>query len=526
MFRKNTLKWRLFTGFALLLALVLASACSRPGAESQASGAEAAPAETPVAEGAQEVAAVGELPLNTNSQAARDAYTQAEYLMDVGRGVQSRAKFQEAIAADPGFVRAYWGISNVALSFNEFQEVLDAAGEHLDGAAPSDKALIEINRSFLSNSPAQGEAVAEQLVVDYPESARAYIVLGGMQAAANENVEARESFETALSLDANSAGAMLSLANNYLFGEPKDFDKAEQAIMQFNDAYPLEARGFEILGDIKRAQGDLESALAAYQRAGEIDPTLELALHKQGHINSFLGNIDAARESYDAAIAAAPPESKAGYAVFKAFTRIHQGDIAAAVDELVELADNVAAMGTPADQVKGVQVFALTSAAQAALHAGMYDRAAELIERRNELNLLIAADVGTADAERLQRANNLMWDGLLNAYQGNRETADNDADQIARIVENDDNPRKMEPVHWVRGMAALRTGDYATAVAELRGADHANTMYIRYQLAEALRSAGNGEQAQPLYQQVADFNFNSVGFALVGDDARRKAAGG
>jgi tetratricopeptide (TPR) repeat protein len=222
----------------------------------------------------------------------------------------------------------------------------------------------------------------------------------------------------------------------------------------------------------------------------------------------------------------APPESKAGYAVYKCFTRIHEGDDSAAIDELEALADNVASMGTPSDQVKGLQVFALTSAAQVALDAGMYDRALAIIERRNAINMAIAEDVGTEDAARLQRANNLMWDGLLAAYQGNVEAAEQNAAEIANIVADDDNPRKMEPVHWVLGAAALNAGNYESAVEELRQADHANNMYIRFKLAQALEGAGEAEEAMPLYQQVADFNFNSVGFALVGDEAEAKVSGG
>lgn len=512
----------------LILSLVLASACSRDDSNanttSQTPAAEA-PAAMAEEEAAQETGGDGELPINTESAEARDLYVQGEYLMDVGRGVQSRARFQEAIEADPGFARAYWGVSNVALSFNEFQESLDAAREQVGEGDDSDLALIEVNSSFLTNSPAEGEAIAETLVEEYPESTRALILLAGMQTASNKNEAARSSFNKALQLDPNSAGAMMGLANNYLFGEPKNFSQAERTINSFNAAYPNEARGFETLGDIQRAQGDLEAALAAYQRAAEIDPTLELALHKQGHINSFLGNIDEARASYDAAIEVAPPESKAGYAVYKCFTRIHQGDVEAAINELVDLADNVAAMGTPADQVKGVQVFALTSAAQAALDAGLYDQAATLIERRNDVNTAIAADVGTADSERLIRANNLLWDGLLAAYQGDEAAASAAATEIQSIVAGDDNPRKMEPVHWVLGAAALNAGQFDTAVEELQKADHANNMYIRYQLAEALEGAGRADEAQPLYKQVADFNFNSVGFALVGDDAKEKTGG-
>ena len=93
------------------------------------------------------------------------------------------------------------------------------------------------------------------------------------------------------------------------------------------------------------------------------------------------------------------------------------------------------------------------------------------------------------------------------------------------MVANDDNPLKMEPVHWVRGVAALSNGEFAEAASELSEANHANNMYIRFQLAQALEGAGQADKARELYQQVADFNFNSVGFALVGDDARQKVAG-
>ncbi|MDX2419329.1 MAG: hypothetical protein QNK19_17860 [Xanthomonadales bacterium] len=68
------------------------------------------------------------------------------------------------------------------------------------------------------------------------------------------------------------------------------------------------------------------------------------------------------------AIALAPPESRASSAVYKGFTYIHGGDIPAAIDELEALAGEVESMGTPADQVKGLQVFALIGK-NAAAHA-------------------------------------------------------------------------------------------------------------------------------------------------------------
>jgi tetratricopeptide (TPR) repeat protein len=315
------------------------------------------------------------------------------------------------------------------------------------------------------------------------------------------------------------AGALTGLAINNLFGEPKDFIVAESWANKLITAYPNEAKGYEILGDVKRAQNDLEAALEAYNSASQTDPTLELAAHKRGHVNSFLGNIEDARSAYDEAIALAPPESKAGLAVYKGFTNIHGGNIPAAIDELEALADNVELMGTPADQVKGLQVFALSSAAFAAMHAGMFDRAESIVSRRNELQMAIAEDVGTDDARRLQKSNCQFFEGLLAAYQGDAEGAAEHAKAIKTLLEGDENSRKLEGAYWVLGKIALQTGDFASAVDNLRQADHANNIFVRYHLAIAGEGNSNSEEAEKLFNEVASFNFNSVGFALIGKEA-------
>ncbi len=476
------------------------------------SGEEAAP-----------VVAPAQISVTTASESARALYAEGEYLSDVGRGVQAREKFLAAAAEDPSFALAYYGQSNAALSFAQFQHSLDAASEHSEGISDGERMLIEINRSFLTNDAAAGLSVAQKLVKMFPDSARARVVLAGMQANQNDNQGARESHQKALELEENMAAALTGLANNNLFGEPKDFGAAESWANKLIAVYPKEAKGYEILGDIKRAQNDLEGALQAYNSASQTDPTLELAAHKRGHVNSFLGNIEDARSAYDEAIALAPPESKASYAVYKGFTNIHGGDIPAAIDELELLADNIESMGTPADQVKGLQVFALNSAAFAAIHAELFDRAGPLVARRNELQMVIAEDVGTDDARRLQKANCQFWDGLLAAAQGEALGAAEHAEAISSLVEGDDNPRKLEGAHWVLGRSALQSGDFASAVDHLRQADHANNMFTRYHLAMAEEGAGNVEEAKKLYTEVASFNFNSVGFALVGGEAAARA---
>jgi tetratricopeptide (TPR) repeat protein len=493
---------------------LLAIGCSRP--ESETTSIEAA---TPEAEVIQST----EIPVTSASEAALALYEEGLYFQDVGRGVQAREKFKAAATEDSGFALAYYGQSNAALSFAEFQHSLDAATERSEGISDGERLMIEINKTFATNDTAAGVAMAQELVDMYPESARARLILAGMQANQNDNVGARASFEKALGLEENSAGALSGLANNNLFGEPKDLTAAEHWANKFIAAYPEEAKGFEYLGDIKRAQSALEASLTAYESASGIDPTLELAAHKRGHVNSFLGNIADARAAYDEAIAIAPPESKASYAVYKGFTNIHGGNVAAAIEELEALVDEIGPMGTPEGQVKGLQVFALNSAAFAAMHAGMFESAESVVARRNDLQMSIAEDVGTEDARRLQEANCRFFDGLLAAYRGDAEGAAGHAAAIESLVASDENPRKLEGAHFILGMSALQAGDFAGAVGHLRQSDHANNMFVRYQLAVAEEGMGNMEEAKKLFGEVANFNFNSVGFALVHEDAAARA---
>jgi len=501
---------RLLVNVLIATSMLLGFGCSPSDEESVST--KAAPPAAATAPSTQ-------IHITTTSETAKALYAEGEYLLDVGRGVQAREKFQAAATDDPSFALAYYGQSNAALSFAEFQHSLDTALEHVEGISDGERMLIEINRSFLSNDAAAGLAVAEKLVDHFPDSARARTVLAGMQANQNDNLGARASNQKALELEENMAGALAGLANNNLFGEPKDFIAAESWANKLLVAYPNEAKGYEILGDIKRAQNDLEAALEAYNTASQVDPTLEVAVHKRGHVNSFLGNLEKARSAYDEAIALAPPESKAGLAVYKGFTNIHGGNIPAAIDELETLADDIESMGTPADQVKGLQVFALSSAAFAAMHAGLFERAEAIVSRRNELQMAIAEDVGTDDARRLQKANCQFFDGLLAAFKGDAEGAAEHAKAVKLLVEGDENPRKLEGANWVLGKSALQTGDFAIAVDHLRQADHANNIFVRYHLAIAEEGNGNVEIARKLFDEVAIFNFNSVGFALIGREA-------
>lgn len=71
-------------------------------------------------------------------------------------------------------------------------------------------------------------------------------------------------------------------------------------------------------------------------------------------------------------------------------------------------------------------------------------------------------------------------------------------------------------------MIELEQGNHEEAIAHLSEAN-LNNVFVTYLMAVAQEGAGNTEEATRLFTQVANNNFNSVGYALVRRDAMEKA---
>jgi tetratricopeptide (TPR) repeat protein len=126
---------------------------------------------------------------------------------------------------------------------------------------------------------------------------------------------------------------------------------------------------------------------------------------------------------------------------------------------------------------------------------------------------------------RQQEAQILFWESQLAARKGDFATAAAKAEEHKKLIENDRNPRRLEAYHSLLGLIELRKGNHAAAVQHYRNANLTDE-YTRYHLALALEGAGQTEEARKIFADVAAFNFNSVGFALVRADAMKRAKSG
>jgi tetratricopeptide (TPR) repeat protein len=468
------------------------------------------------------LAANGEIPITTNSQAARMDFIAGQAALDRGDASQANALFRAAVAQDPEFTYGWFNLATASFSTEEFSTNLKKAAATAGKASHGEQLLVQISERFLDSNFEQQLALANQLVQEYPRSARAWLTLAVVQGGLNKFAEQRQSIAKAIAADPTLAAAPLALGNSYLFNEPKDFTQSEKYFRQAVALNPGASTYWWSVGDVYRATNKLENAREYYKRATLLNPSDGIAQLKLGHVNSFLGKYDEARADYDRGIATAEPVNKPFYENYKLFTWIYAGDNATAVRELERLAKGADSMGLPDDQQAGAKVFALTNAATVCIHAGMNDDGARVIDELAQALRANARVVGTEDFSNIQEAQIAYFQGQLAARKGDYAQAQALAKKYAELVAAQKNPRKMENYHDLLGLIAYQQKKYPQAVAEWRQAD-LTIIYNKYHLANALEAAGQKDEARKLYKEVAAFNFNTVGFALVRKDAIARA---
>ncbi len=462
--------------------------------------------------------ATEEIPVTAASAEALADFERGRELMDVGRRQEANELFEAAVARDPAFAYAYLNVARTAASWQELNDNHQLALANLEGKSDGERLLVEIFQTLFDNDAEKRVELARTLVEAYPRSPRAWVVLAGMQSDLNQNEAARESTRQALVLDRGFKPAYVATWASYLFREPKDFARAEQAMLECLELDPGEAKLHENLGDVYRAMQQLDRAAELYTRAAGLDPAHTAVQIKKGHVNSFLGNFEQARADYDAGLAGAKEQNRITYANYRAFAHLHAGDPRAALAELTELVAAADTLEIPDDQVYGAKIFTLSNQAAIALHHGFLAEAETIL---TDLAAVIRDNLKQVDAPeiaRQQEANLLLWQSQLAARRGEWDAARERAEEHRRLLESDNNPRRFEGYHGLIGLIELLQGNHARA-AELFATSDLNEIYVKFHLALAEEGAGDIEEARRLFREVGEWNFNSVGFALVRRDA-------
>lgn len=458
-----------------------------------------------------------EIPVSTSSDEAMEEFVAGLDILDQGNAQKARPYFERALEKDPDFVSAQMYRAFSSNSAKDFADNRDKFLAMRDKANDGEKIMMDIILSDMEDDDVMELELSKMLVEKYPNSARAHENLAGSYNSMDETAKAREHMAKAIELNPDYVSAISNLGASYLFTSPKDFKKAEKYMAMAVEKTPQSSRAHINLGDCYRAQNDLSKALASYEKAAELDPEDPVAHSKAGHANSFLGNFDAARKNFQDARSVS--EFGTGSLNFEAYTYLYEGDYKKALAFLEEAAENVDGMDIPESNKTGTKMNCTFNCAMIAMHHGDAEHLKGVVEMMKPLSVQIGEDVGSKASKLNQKANMHYWDAVASVTAGNYDEAVAKAELIKTTLEPLNDINKLRPYHRVHAHVNYKQGNYEKALEHMTHLNPDN-VYDRYWTAKANKMAGNEDKAMEIFKEIADNNFNSVGYALIRNEVK------
>jgi tetratricopeptide (TPR) repeat protein len=238
--------------------------------------------------------------------------------------MQAIEEYKLALNADPGSSQLNDGLADLYFRTGHAHDA-EATARMLLKNSPNDieahkllgkiylRQLSDGSNAVSSASPSGNAldlAIAEfeQIVALLPKSVQDRMVLGQLYTVKHDTKKAAEEFKTAQALEPDSEEVVLNLARVY--AESGDLEHAVKVI----EAVPVDARGPRMEVALGAAYDQLKrpkDAIAAYERAVELDPGDEHTLDTLGQALLNDNQLDEALKQYKALAAADPEEAEA-----------------------------------------------------------------------------------------------------------------------------------------------------------------------------------------------------------------------
>ncbi|MBA6156087.1 tetratricopeptide repeat protein [Tenacibaculum sp. S7007] len=462
-----------------------------------------------------------EIPFESTSNEAMQEFLTGLNIFDQGNGQKAKPFFDKALALDPNFVSAQMYRAFSSNSAKDFSKNRDKFLALRSTANEGEAMLMDLLMANMENDDVKELELSKKLVEKYPSSARAYDYLANSYASLDKVEKSRENWKKAIGLNSDFLPAISNLGASYLFTSPKDFKEAEKYMERVVEKVPQSSRAQINLGDCYRAQNDLEKALKSYIKAAELDPTDAVAFSKAGHANSFLGNFDAARKNFQDARAVS--EFGLNSYNFEAFTYLYEEDPKKALAFLENAAQAVSQMDIPESNKTGTKMNCAFNCAMIAMHHGDVEHLKEVVEMMKPLFNQFGKDIGSKGAITNQKVNALYWDAIASAAAENYEEALAKAEIIKSTLATINDPNKLRPYHRVLAFVNYKQENYDKAL-EYAAKLNPDNVYDRYWMAKANKMAGNNDVAMDMFNEIADYNFNSIGYALVRNEVKKMLA--
>lgn len=462
--------------------------------------------------------ATAELPVNTDSEEALEAFEEGLEYFDNGNSRKARAKFDETLQHDPDFVSAQMYRSYTANSAKDWATNREKFMSMREKANDAELMMMDATEANMKSDVDKELEISQKMVEKYPESARPQDNLAIYYNSIDEEEKAREHWKKALELNPEFVPAMASLGASYLFDSPKDKEQAKKYFDMLVKTAPNAPRSHILMGDYYRDRDQLDQALASYEKAASLDPEDEIALAKSGHANSILGNYEEARKNFRDAREVSEFGTNLSA---EANTYVYEGNSKEALKFIDEGAKSLDSLDIPESNKNIGKFQASITAAHIALHNGDAKSLEQIVNNMKPISRQLTSDANSPVITANQNALLNYWDTMLLATNKKYDAALEKAETIKTAVDSINNPDKLHPYHRAMAIIYYKMGDTEKALEHIEQSDE-DYIQNKYWKAKIHEKAGNTEEAMALYEEIAEERFNSIEFALIRQEVDQK----
>jgi tetratricopeptide (TPR) repeat protein len=454
-----------------------------------------------------------ELPITTQNSEAKVLFMEARELFDNIRFDEAREAFDEVLQKDPGFAFAnlYRALSSPTDA--DFTSYLAKAVSSKGDISDAERMVIESVKANADNQPMKAIATLKEALNEYPNDKRLHHWLGLAYQGINDFQKAEQQYRAAIDIDTDFAPPYNNLG--YLYRDRERYAQAEESFKNYIRILPSEANPHDSIGDLYTKTGDYGLAIEHYEKALALNPKFYFSQQKIGDNLIFQGNFEEGRQAYARTMVIAPTatnrimmqQSLANtYLLENKYERAIEANKTA-----ITLANNE---GLPENAATIHQMLAFIQ-----IEHGKFVNAENDIKMSDDIMRKHALTDSRIHSLKIW---NLKNKALMAAKQADWTTAAQKADKLKQQAEASMNPNEMETYFLVNGVIAYEKGDYDTAIEHLMKSSPSNP-YAQFYLAQSYQQTDNPTDAQPLFTKVAQWNENTLEYALVRNKARSAA---
>ena len=468
-----------------------------------------------------------EMPLSTKSEEAKDLYHEALRLGDIFREGEAKEKLLKAVDIDKNFGAAYILLSKLNINTGSerdayYEKALSLSGELND----VEKLFLDIRTSYRNNDTEKRLEYSKKLLELIPDNAIAHERMSYTYREMANIEESRNSLLAAIKKDKNYIPPYDALRRNYMFSDPRDYNKAEKYASKALSLNKNESYYHVSLGDVYRAKNELQKAAGKYDDAYKTGTNNSYSAAKAGHAYTFIDPTEA-RKRFDQAINdARNPNQKIGPEYAKVYTYLHENEFQKGHDQLMKLKNKLDSYGFPDEKKQEEISDILWHEYFIKSHNGQHDAAKTVLKRKKEIDLVMARNSKNERAVNNTESGALWMESHLEIMKGNYDLAKKKLEKLKTMVAKENNPQKFNSYHNLMGMANLMSGNTKASIEHFEKVINSGNIYFKYFKGLAYKASGDTTKAKEIFQYVATFNFNGLVYTAVRNRALEEVAKG